>query len=61
MNMDLSRTVDTTAIKLKGMIVSPVHNQRQTNCNCTVRQTHSLLSPSLQQEPLLQGKTAQCV
>ena len=43
---DFSRTVGTAAIKLTGMTVSPVSNRRQTNSNCSVRQTRSLFLPT---------------
>ena len=43
---DFSRTVSTTAIKLTGMTVPPVSNQRQTNSDCTIRQTRSLFLPT---------------
>ena len=45
-NTDFSRTVGTTATKLTGMTVPPVSNPRQTNNDCTVRQTRSLLLPT---------------
>jgi len=50
-NTDFSRMVGTTAIKLTGMTVPPVSNQRQGNCNCTVRLTmlFALTNSSLQQ------------
>ena len=43
--------VGTTAFKLAGVTIPPVSNQRQTNSNCTVRQTRSLSlpTPALQQ------------
>ena len=41
-NKDFSRTVGTTATKLTGMTVPPVSNPRQTNSDCTIRQTRSL-------------------
>ena len=41
-NTDFSRTVGTTATKLTGMTVPPVSNPRQTNSDCTIRQTRSL-------------------
>ena len=46
-NTDFSRMVGTTASKLSGMTVPPMSNQQQTNCNCTIRKTHSLLLPTL--------------
>ena len=41
-NTDFSRTVGTTATKVTGMTVPPVSNPRQTNSDCTIRQTRSL-------------------
>ena len=45
-NTDFSRTVGTTATKLTGMTVPPVSNPRQTNSDCTIRQTRSLFLPT---------------
>ena len=41
------------------LTVPPVSNQQQRNCNCTVRQTHSLLLPTqaYNKKPFLPGKT----
>ena len=44
--MDFSRTVGTTAIKLTGMTVPPVSNQRWTNSDCSIRQTRFLFLPT---------------
>ena len=59
LNMDFSRTVGTTAIKLTGMTVSPVSNYNGRRI-ATVPQDKHVLCPSnssLQQESFLHGKT----